>query len=85
MLDMSKAIITVDASPETLAAFDRRVRYANATAAERRRMAEEEQQEWNRKYLKDIIMPWERPTLRFKLRCLWVYRIRPLLFRKRAR
>ena len=85
MLDMSKAIITVDASPETLAAFDRRVRYANATPEERMRMAEKEQQEWNKKYLRDIIMPWERATLCFRLRCLWVYRIRPLLFRKRSR
>lgn len=85
MLDMSKAIVTVDASPETLAAFDRHVRYANATAVERRRMAAEEQREWDKQYMRDVLMPGDKPTLRFKLRSLWVYRIRPMLFQKRAR
>ena len=71
MLDMSKAIITIDNSPETLAKFDRRVRYANATPEERRRMANKEQEEWNKKYLKGILMPWDKPTLRYLLRRLF--------------
>ena len=56
MLDMSKAIITVDNSEETLAKFDRRVRYSNASEEERRKMAEAEQKEWDEKYLADVKM-----------------------------
>ena len=48
ILDMSKAIVTVDNSEETLAKFDRRKNYSNATEEERRKMAEAEQEEWNK-------------------------------------
>ncbi len=57
MLDMSKAVVSVDTSEETLAKFDKRVRYSNATAEERRKMAEEEQKEWDEKNLADIKIP----------------------------
>lgn len=82
MLDLNKAIVTVDTSSETLAAFDRRVRYSNATPEERRRMADEEQQEWNKKYLKDILMPGEKASLSFIIRSFWIYRLKPLLYKK---
>ena len=65
---MSKAIVTVDNSPETLAKFDRRVAYANATPTERRAMANAEQKAWDEKYLKDILMPGEKATLRFTIK-----------------
>ena len=54
ILDMSKAVVTVDNSEETLEKFDRRVKYSNATPEERRKMAEEEQKQWDEENLKDI-------------------------------
>lgn len=81
MLDLSKAVVTVDASPETLAKFDRAVRYSQACGAQRIRMACEEQKEWDRKYLNDILMPGEKATLRFIIRSWWIYRVRPFVYR----
>lgn len=50
MIDMSKAIITVDTSEETLAKIERDRRYYNATPEEREKMADEEQKAWEAKY-----------------------------------
>lgn len=54
MLDLSKANVTVDNSEETLAKFDKRVSYSNATAEERRKMADAEQKEWDEKNLTGV-------------------------------
>ncbi len=47
ILDLNKAIVTIDNSKETLDKFDKRVRYSNATDKERRALAEQEVSEWN--------------------------------------
>ncbi|MBQ9947474.1 MAG: hypothetical protein IJO91_03710 [Oscillospiraceae bacterium] len=47
ILDLNKAIVTIDNSKETLDKFDKRVRYSNATPQERRALAEQEVSEWN--------------------------------------
>lgn len=56
MVDMSKAVITVDKSEKAVADFERDQRYHNATSEERRKMADAEQKEWNDKNLSDVKM-----------------------------
>ena len=68
MLDLSKAIVTVDTRPETFEKFDRRVAYNRATPTERRAMALAENKAWDEKYLKGILMPGEKATLGFTVK-----------------
>ena len=56
MVDMSKAVITVDKSEKAVSDFERDQRYHNATSEERRKMADAEQKEWNDKNLSDVKM-----------------------------
>ena len=74
MIDMSKAIITVDTSPETLKQVEWDMKFASATHEERREMADALQKEWNRKYLKGVLLPWEKETLGFRIK-VWFRRM----------
>lgn len=68
MLDLNKAIVTIDTSPETFEKFDRRVAYNRATPVERRAMALAENKAWDEKYLKGLLMPGEKATLGFTIK-----------------
>jgi len=57
MLDLSKAVVSVDNSEETLAKYEKRIKYSQGTDEERRAMAEAEQKAWDAEHLAGIEMP----------------------------